>query len=59
MDPDPGYFHLPQRPQQIGEPGAAVEVEPVVRGDLADQDQLLHPLGGQLLGLGDDRFDGP
>ena len=57
VDPDPGDLHLAQGPQQLGQLGLAVEVEAVVGGDLADQHQLLHPLGGQLLGLGHDRFD--
>jgi hypothetical protein len=57
VHPDPGDLHLPQGPQQFGQLGFAVKVEAVVGGDLADQHQLLHPLGRQGVGLGHDRFD--
>ena len=56
---DPGDLHLPQGPQQLRQLWCAVEVEAVVGGDLADQHQLLYPLGRQLLRFGHDALDRP
>ena len=57
VHPNPGDFHLPEGPQQLGELGFSIDVEAVVGGDLADQHQFLHPLARQGLGFGHDRFD--
>ena len=57
MHADPGDLHRAEGAQQFRELGPAVEVEAVVGGDLADQHQLLHPLGRQLARLGQDAFD--
>ena len=57
MHADPGDLHLPQGSQQLGQLGFARQIEAVVGGDLADQHQLLHPLGRELLRLGHDAFD--
>ena len=59
VHPDPGDLHLSESPQKLGQAGSPVEIKAVIGGDLADQDQLLHPLGRQGLGLGHDRFDRP
>ena len=57
MHADPGDLHLAQGPQQFGQLWLSSQVEAVVGGDLADQHQLLHPLGCQLLGFGHDALD--
>ena len=54
VDPDPGDLHVAKGSQQFRQLGFAVEVKAVVGGDLADQDQLLHPLFRQLVGFSHD-----
>ena len=56
---DPGNLHLAKGPQKIRQPRLAVEIKSVVGRDLADQNQLLHTLSGQLMGFGHDRFNRP
>ncbi len=43
--------------EQLGQPGPAIEVDPVVGHVLRDQDQLADAVAGQFLGLGDDHLD--
>ena len=55
VDANPGDAHGAEGTQQFGQHGLTVEVLAVVGGDLADEDQLLHPFCRQLLRL---RHDG-
>ena len=54
MNPNPGNLHFAEGPEQVCKPRTSVDVQPVIGGDLADQNQFLNALFRQLMGFCND-----